>query len=103
MAYRTLLVFALALAVASVLVVVPSEAVAHTSPKAEMIVELHGEASEGQAHCHGAIECVVTLFLQDARSRSRSSSPREYYFPSVGRSLSGVSIGHDPPIPIRIR
>ncbi|KNG95400.1 hypothetical protein [Pseudaestuariivita atlantica] len=86
-----------------VLALVPDDAAAHASLVAEPSVELSLDTSDGEAHCHGAVECVVTFFIGDVVNGDSDPLPRARYDVAAGTGQSGLSMGRDPPVPIRER
>ena len=79
------------------------DALAHTSLDAEPAVELAETDHELDAHCHGAVECVLTLFVETLKEKVVDPAPKggQNTFPED--SLVGISLGRDPPIPILFR
>lgn len=80
----------------------PTDAAAHSSLSPEPVAELHVDDPDGEAHCHGAIECVVTFYLQEAFEHPPADKPASQHGTLAGENLAGVKLGRDPPIPIEL-
>lgn len=85
---------------ALLLVLSPTDAAAHSSLSAVPVEEVHLDGLDGEAHCHGAIECVVTFFLQEAFEHLTADEPATRHDTRAGQNLIGVKLGRDPPVPI---
>lgn len=98
-AYVRLIGFAMVASI--VLILVPTDAAAHTLPNNDPPMEFAlDDGSDGDAHCHGAIECVVTLFLENSLDGKSNTKPTAEFVAFTADSLVSVSLGRDPPIPI---
>ncbi len=80
--------------------VVPSETQAHVSVHEVVETVPYLDVDEPESHCHGEIECVVTLFPATFETWTVMS-----YSPSVDIVLRdtepvGTSLQQDPPVPI---
>lgn len=56
--------------------------------------------AEDESHCHGSLECFVTLFVPDA---GRATSTRDAHvtrFTPETTAFIGTVLGRDPPVPI---
>ena len=85
---------------ALVLVLMPTDARAHSSLDVDPVVELLSDDQDAEDHCHGAIECVVTLYLQETIDYSSSGNWAVKQLTLTGQNLAGVKLGRDPPVPI---
>ena len=85
---------------ALVLVLSPTDAAAHSSLSPDPVAEVHLDGPDGEAHCHGAIECVVTFYLQETFEHPPADKLAAQHDTLAGESLAGVKLGRDPPIPI---
>ena len=85
---------------ALVLVLSPTDAAAHSSLSPDPVAEVQINDSDGEAHCHGAIECVVTFYLQEIFKHPPADKPATQHDVLEGENLVGVKLGRDPPIPI---
>ncbi len=84
------------------LAVLPSDAAAHASLVAEPSVNFSLDEAEDEAHCHGAVECVVTFFMADPAHDGTAPPPKPRHVISVDAEQGGLTFGRDPPIPIRV-
>lgn len=87
---------------ALVFVLSPTDAAAHSSLTPDPVAEVHLAGPDGEAHCHGAIECVVTLYLQDTFEHPPTDKPASQQDTLAGANLVGVKLGRDPPVPISL-
>lgn len=78
----------------------PTDAAAHSSLSPDPVAEVQMNDSDDEAHCHGAIECVVTFYLQKTFEHSPDDKPETQNDTLAAESLAGVNLGRDPPIPI---
>lgn len=85
---------------ALIFVLSPTDAAAHSSLSPDPVAEVHLDGPDGEAHCHGAIECVVTFYLQETFEHPPPDKPASQHDNLDGESLAGVKLGRDPPIPI---
>ncbi len=85
---------------ALVLVLLPTDAAAHSSLSPDPVAEVHLDGSDGEAHCHGAIECVVTFYLQEMFEHPPADKAVTKHDTMAGENLVGVKLGRDPPVPI---
>lgn len=91
----------LAMFASIVMTFVPTDAAAHTAPSNDPSVEIAlDDESDGSSHCHGEIECVVTLFLENTLEGNSKTKPKAEFVALTADSLVSVSLGRDPPIPI---
>ena len=87
---------------ALVLILSPTDAAAHSSLSPDPVAEVHLDGPDGEAHCHGAIECVVTFYLQETFEHPTADKPASQQDTLAGKNLVGVKLGRDPPIPIEL-
>lgn len=85
---------------ALIFVLSPTDAAAHSSLNPDPVAEVHLDGPDGEAHCHGAIECVVTFYLQETFEHPPADTPASQHGTLAGENLVGVKLGRDPPIPI---
>ncbi len=85
---------------AAVLSIAPQAADAHTSLVAETSVVVSASAEPSEAHCHKAVECVVTFYLEPLRSRTASGVKPELPSLASNERYTGWPLMGDPPIPI---
>lgn len=94
---RFLLLTAIA---ALIFVLSPTDAAAHSSLSPDLVADVYLDGPDGDAHCHGAIECVVTFYLQETFEHTPADTPLSKQNNPAGTKLVGVKLGRDPPIPI---
>lgn len=85
---------------AAVIVLIPQEAVAHTSLVAEPSIDLSSHTADEEAHCHGAVECFVTLYFEALPVRAPSDISSETPTSGPVKQYRGTSLSRDPPVPI---
>lgn len=78
---------------------VPQQAQAHISIQ-DTSSETLGEADDLQSHCHGEIECVITLFPANLDETSLYRDPVVGHGHVVTKALKESDRSHDPPVPI---
>lgn len=78
----------------------PQEAAAHVSVREPLIEAQILDTSDQEAHCHGEIECVVTLYPAELESVLPHKNPPIVYVDILELTLDGVGPQHDPPVPI---
>ena len=96
--YLRLVIYTLIVAVG--VFVLPTSADAHATLSPASVADDHVDKDDGEAHCHGAIECVVTFNLQKPIEHMPGDTAATKHVTVVGKSLVGVTLGNDPPIPI---
>lgn len=80
--------------------IVPREASAHVSVhETTDVVQVLG-VDEPEPHCHGEIECVVTLYPATAEGLVPFLIPTMAHDASRVAVPIGAALKHDPPIPI---
>lgn len=84
---------------AAIVSLVPQPAEAHSSLTPEVSIDLSAHAEE-EAHCHGALECVVTFFLEPLQDRTGSATGPEVPYGELNSNFRGRPLTRDPPIPI---
>ena len=82
-----------------VLSIVPNEAQAHVSVY-DSPYEVVSEADDPKGHCHGEIECVVTLFPADIEEDAVGLYPNPEHFAAQDLTLKTSETARDPPVPI---
>lgn len=100
---RSLSFFSFALIVLTVIVIgtiVPGEASAHVSVHEPLEILQGMDAEEPEPHCHGEIECVVTLYPASAEGLAPMPIPALDHIASHVIEPVGAGLRHDPPIPI---
>ncbi len=85
---------------AAVVSIVPQPAEAHSSLTPEVSIDLSAHEEEEEAHCHGALECVVTFFLEPLQDRTGSTTGPEVPYAELNSNFRGRPLTRDPPIPI---
>lgn len=85
---------------AAILVLIPQETMAHTSLVAEPSIDLSSHTADEESHCHGAIECFVTLYFEALPVRAPSDVSSETPTSGLVKQYRGTSLTRDPPIPI---
>ena len=90
----------LSIIAALIIVLSPTDAAAHSLLTPDPVPEVHLDGPDGEAHCHGAIECVVTFYLQETFEHPPADTPNTQHGTLAGENLAGVNLGRDPPIPI---
>ena len=85
---------------ALIFVLSPTDAAAHSSLSPDPVAEVHLDGPNGEAHCHGSIECVVAFYLQEVFEHPPADKPASQHDTLAGDNLVGVKLGRDPPIPI---
>ena len=78
----------------------PQEAFAHTSLTAEPTIDLSTHSGDEEAHCHGAIECFVTFFVETSVVRTTSDLSSDAHVVAKPKQYRGTSLTRDPPVPI---
>ena len=66
----------------------------------ESYTEYSSDQSVDTAHCHGAAECVVTVFLETVSNRKASTKLKSQYILVKKSTLTGLNSAREPPIPI---
>ncbi|MBM1312216.1 hypothetical protein JQT66_18335 [Sulfitobacter mediterraneus] len=85
---------------ALIFVLSPTDAAAHPSLSPDPVAEVNLDGPNGEAHCHGAIECVVTFYVQGTFEHPQADKPAAQHGTLACKNLAGVKLGRDPPIPI---
>lgn len=80
--------------------VVPSEAQAHVSVHEVVETVPHLDVDEPESHCHGEIECVVTLFPATFETWTAMSYSSSVDIVLRGTEPVGAALQQDPPVPI---
>lgn len=80
--------------------VVPGEVSAHVAVHETPDIEQNINTDEPEPHCHGEIECVVTLYPATLDGLVPLPFPAMSHVASRETELSGAAYRHDPPIPI---
>lgn len=80
--------------------VVPGEASAHVAVHETLEVERDIDSDEPESHCHGKIECIVTLYPATPEGLVPLPDLEMAHVASRETELSGAVHRHDPPIPI---
>ena len=85
---------------ALIFILSPTDAAAHSSLSPDPVANVQLDGPDGEAHCHGAIECIVTFHLQEMFEHPPADTPNTQHRTLAGENLAGVNLGRDPPIPI---
>lgn len=85
---------------ALIFILSPNEAAAHSSLISDSVAEVQVDEQDSEAHCHGAIECVVTLYLQTTFEYPHSDDPVSQHGTLADVGYAGIKLGREPPIPI---
>ncbi len=80
--------------------VVPGEASAHVAVHETLDAVQDIGTDDSEPHCHGEIECVVTLYPATLEGLVPLPFPAMSHVASRETELSGAAYRHDPPIPI---
>ena len=78
----------------------PQEAAAHVSVHEPLVETQILYESDQEAHCHGGIECLVTLYPAVLETVLPQKNPPIVYVAMLKLTLDGVGPQHDPPVPI---
>jgi len=84
---------------ALVLLAAPQQAQAHVSIH-DTSSEILDEADDLQSHCHGEIECVITLFPANLDETLFGRDSIAGHVHAVTKALKESDRSHDPPVPI---
>lgn len=77
-----------------------SDVQAHGVLEADSYIEYSSDQLGEAAHCHGAAECVVTVFLETVSNRNAAKKLKSQYILVTKSTLIGLNSGREPPIPI---
>lgn len=78
----------------------PEDASAHVAVHDTVEVVPDAGADEPEPHCHGEIECVVTLYPASSEDMAPMSNPPMVHTAVRDTASVGTAPQHDPPIPI---
>ena len=82
-----------------VMFLIPEEAQAHVSIQ-DAPDEVASETDSPKGHCHGEIECVVTLFPVNLEESALGFHPNPEHFAARDMTLEASETARDPPVPI---